>query len=254
MIAILSDIHGNFEALIAVLTDIERQGVTAIYCLGDTFGYGPNPLECLDLVMKCHGMTVVLQGNFDYGVLHSPVGFGVAAERSILWTQALLAQDTRSPNARRRADFLASLVPSYVEGDVLFVHASARHPLNEYVFPDDIHNTRKMLQIGEKIERLCFCGHTHVPGVFQELRAGEWEYFSTDQFEQGFPTAGQKLVCNVGSVGQPRDQDWRACYALFEGERFHIRRVEYDVETTVRKIQAIPELDDFLGERLREGR
>ena len=250
MQAILSDIHGNLEAVTAVLADIERQGVDTIYNLGDTLGYGPNPIECLDIARR---MSVVLKGNFDHAVLFSPDGFCQNAERSILWTQAQL-EASPSPEREQRAKSLAGLAASHKEGDTLYVHGSPHNPLNEYIFPEDIYNVVKMTRAGEKFGKRCFAGHTHVPGVFLERSLGKWEFLYLEECARGFPVAGCKLICNVGAVGQPRDEDARACYALFDGERIWFRRVEYDVETTVRKIYATPELADFLGDRLREGR
>jgi diadenosine tetraphosphatase ApaH/serine/threonine PP2A family protein phosphatase len=249
--AILSDVHGNLEALTAVLADLERQGVSIVYNLGDTLGYGPNPVECLDLV---RGMSVVLKGNFDQAVLFTPDKFGQNAEQSVLWTQAQLRAAPDATAREQRASFLAGLASSHSEADTLYVHGSARNPLYEYVFPEDIYNKKKMASIGEMFTRLCFAGHTHLPGVFLERGPGEWEYLDAKECGPGFPVGGCKLICNVGAVGQPRDYDKRACYALFDGERIWFRRVEYDVETTIRKIHAIPELADFLGDRLREGR
>jgi diadenosine tetraphosphatase ApaH/serine/threonine PP2A family protein phosphatase len=249
--AILSDVHGNLEALSAVLADVERQGVRAVYNLGDTLGYGPNPIECLDLTL---GMRVGLLGNFDQAVLVHPDGFCESAKRSILWTRAQLDAHRDGSEGQRRAAYLATLPRSHRDGDVLYVHGSARDPLNEYVFPEDIHNARKMERIGAVFERLCFCGHTHVPGVFLERGPGKWEFIYAEECAGGFPVGGCKLICNVGAVGQPRDEDERACYALFDGSRIWLRRVGYDVETTVRKIYAVPELANFLGDRLREGR
>ncbi len=82
--ALISDIHSNLEALESVLADIKQQGITEIYCLGDIIGYGPNPRECIDLVMKCN---VCLLGNHDQGALFDPEGFNTGAERAIFWTR-----------------------------------------------------------------------------------------------------------------------------------------------------------------------
>ncbi len=251
MHAILSDVHGNLEAMLAVLADVERQGVRSMYNLGDTLGYGPNPVECLDLA-SC--MSVGLLGNFDHAVLFHPDGFCESAERSVLWSRAQLDTLKGTPAGRRRADYLSNLPRSHYEGEVLYVHGSARNPLNEYIFPEDIYNPQKMERVGAAFSQLCFCGHTHIPGIFREHGPGEWEFIHAEECERGFPVAGSKLICNVGAVGQPRDDDERACYAVFDGERVWLRRVEYDVETTIRKIYAVPELANFLGDRLREGR
>jgi diadenosine tetraphosphatase ApaH/serine/threonine PP2A family protein phosphatase len=100
------------------------------------------------------------------------------------------------------------------------------------------------------VERYCFQGHTHVPGIFTE----NLHFHSPEEIDYVYKLDGRKTLCNVGSVGQPRDGDWRACYVLLEDETIYYRRVEYDVNTTIQKIYDIPELENFLGDRLREGR
>ena len=253
MIAVLSDVHANLEALRAVLADLAGQGATAVYCLGDVVGYGPDPRACLDLAMA---WRVVLLGNHDEAALLGPDGFGPAAERAALWTQSQLAADEPDRGAReRRLEFLAGLPRRREEGDLLFVHGSARNPLNEYVFPEDIYNQRKMERIFALVERYCFQGHTHVPGLFIEQMPDDlYQFCAPDEIDYVHKLDGRKTLCNVGSVGQPRDGDWRACYILFDGETIRYRRVEYDIDTTVKKIYAVPELENFLGDRLRDGR
>ncbi len=249
MFAVLSDIHGNLEALDAVLADIARRPVSAIYCLGDIVGYGPNPVECIERAMTWE--TSIL-GNHDCAVLVEPDGFGQSAERAIFWTRALL----ESPRRDDIWAFLGELQRSNHQDDFLFVHGSARNPTNEYVFPEDIYNRPKMTKIAALLERYCFCGHTHIPGVFESPTEpeGEWRYFSTAECHHFWRFDGRKTIVNVGSVGQPRDEDWRACYVTVDGWDVTFHRVEYDIDTTVAKIYANLELDNFLGDRLREGR
>jgi len=164
--AIISDIHSNLEALQAVMADIQKQGISEIYCLGDVIGYGPNPRECIDLVMSCQ---MVLLGNHDQGALFDPDGFNRAAEMAIMWTRQQLELPSESRAVQtKRWEFLAERPRSHREPGYLFVHGSARNPLNEYVFPEDIYNQRKMERIFTLVERYCFQGHTHVPGVFTE--------------------------------------------------------------------------------------
>lgn len=248
MKAIISDIHSNFEALQAVLEDIGKHDVDQIYCLGDIVGYGPNPRECVDQVMNC---KMVLLGNHDQGAMFDPEGFNPPAERAIFWTRAQLELpgDNREQQALRW-EFLAERPRSFKENGLLFVHGSARNPLNEYVFPEDIYNQRKMERIFALVERYCFQGHTHVPGIFTE----NFQFHSPEEIEYTYVLDGRKTLCNVGSVGQPRDGDWRACYILLDGETIRYRRVEYDIDTTIKKIYAVPELENFLGDRLRDGR
>ena len=248
MKAILSDIHANLEALQAVMADIAQYAVESVYCLGDVVGYGPNPRECLDLVM---GLDLVLLGNHDQAALFDPVGFNPAAEKAAFWTRNQLDAPipTRSA-ADRRWEFLAERPMRHREGPFLFVHGSARNPLNEYVFPEDVYNDRKIGAVFALVEQYCFQGHTHLPGIFTEGR----EFFSPEDLEYAYQLDGTKTLCNVGSVGQPRDGDWRSCYVLLDDETIYFRRVEYDIDTTVQKIRDINELDDFLGERLPKGR
>jgi diadenosine tetraphosphatase ApaH/serine/threonine PP2A family protein phosphatase len=251
--AIISDIHSNFEALQAVLKDIEGHPVTEIYCLGDVVGYGPNPRECVDLVMKC---KMVLLGNHDQGAMFDPDGFNPPAERAIFWTRDQLESSAESRQAReKRWEFLAERPRSHRENGYLYVHGSARNPLNEYVFPEDIYNQRKMERIFALVERYCFQGHTHVPGIFTEQLPDDlYQFSSPEEIDYAHKLDGRKTLCNVGSVGQPRDGDPRACYVLLDGDTIRYRRVEYDVEATIKKIYAIPELENFLGDRLRDGR
>jgi hypothetical protein len=252
MRAIFSDVHGNLEALQAVLTEVSRQQVTSVYNLGDTMGCGPNPIECLDLAME---MEVVLLGIFDHGVLFDTDGFGPSAEQSVFWARKLLESSVEEPAVRqRRCTFLAGLSPSHREGDVLYVHGSPRNQLGEYVFPEDIDNEPKMRAISKRFDQVCFTGNTGVPGVFVQRGPGRWEFFGPEDCVGGFPVVGPRVLCNVGAVGWPRDGDWRACYVLFDGEAIWFRRVEYDVEATVRKIDAIPMLSNIYGNWLREGR
>lgn len=246
--AILSDIHGNLEALEAVLADVADQGVPTIYCLGDIIGYGPNPRECVDRAM---GFRVCVLGNHDQGTLFDPEGFSSGAERAIFWTRAQLEDvGGDADQARRRWTFLCELPRQIREGNLLFVHGSARNPLNEYVFPEDIYNPRKLSRIFTFIEGTCFQGHTHVPGVFTE----DCRFLTPTELSNKYVLNGKRCMINVGSVGQPRDGSPQASYVVLDDDRVEFRRVTYAVEATIEKIHAVPELDRFLGDRLREGR
>jgi predicted phosphodiesterase len=244
--AIISDIHGNLEALEAVLNDIADQGIDQIYCLGDIVGYGPNPCECIDRSLN---FQICLLGNHDNGALFDPGGFSSGAERAIFWTRRMIEND-ESPNARERWIFLAKLPRTHREGSTLFVHGSPRNPLSEYVFPEDITNSNKMSRIFGFVEKSCFFGHTHVPGLF--LESGR--FIAPREVDGSFPIDGDKLLVNVGSVGQPRDNDPRSCYVIARDDAVEFRRVPYEWDRTREKILAISELDNFLGDRLLEGR
>jgi predicted phosphodiesterase len=245
--AIISDIHGNLEALEAVLADIQQQQIFEIYCLGDIIGYGPNPRECIDLVMKNCQVTIL--GNHDQAALFDPEGFNAGAERAIFWTRQMLESGEAVSN-ERRWEFLGDLPRMRREETFLFVHGSARNPLNEYVFPEDVYNQRKMERIFGLVDRYCFQGHTHIPGVFTE----DYNFLSPDEVKHRIELGDQKVLVNVGSVGQPRDGDPRSSYVVLDGKTVNFRRVPYDFEKTIAKIYPIPDLDNFLGDRLRDGR
>ena len=247
MRAIISDIHGNLEALEAVLADIDSRGVDEVYCLGDVIGYGPNPRECIDHVMNRSSVTIL--GNHDQAALFDPEGFNANAERAIFWTRGVLETGDPAGN-ERRWEYLGELPRMKREDDILYVHGSARNPLNEYVFPEDVYNQRKMDRIFALVDRHCFQGHTHIPGIFTE----DQNFATPEQLGYRYERTDQRSLCNVGSVGQPRDFDPRACYVTFDGRTIEYHRVEYDVEKTAAKIFEVPELDNFLGERLREGK
>jgi predicted phosphodiesterase len=244
--AIISDIHGNLEALTSVLQDIESQMVEEIFCLGDVIGYGPNPRECID---HCREFGMTLLGNHDNGALCDPDGFSTGAEKAIFWTRQQL-EDKSIEGASERWDFLAQLPRTYRVEDVMFVHGSPRSPLNEYVFPEDVYNTRKIERIFGFVQKYCFQGHTHVPGVFTE----NCRFYSPTEISNRYELNDQKIMVNVGSVGQPRDGDPRSSYVILDGNQVEFRRVGYDPKVTRQKIYDEPNLDNYLGDRLIEGR
>jgi len=183
--------------------------------------------------------------------LSNSEGFGTVARQAILWTASTLDLPNVDPSVReRRREFLTGRPRSFLEGDFLFVHGSARNPLTEYVFPEDIYNERKMSRIFALVERYCFQGHTHLPGIFTE----RLQFMSPEELDDLYRLDGGKTLVNVGSVGQPRDGDWRACYVLLDDPVVRFRRVEYDIEETIKKIRDNDDLNDFLGDRLRDGR
>ncbi len=253
MFAIISDIHSNLEALQAVLADIDARGIQRIVCLGDVIGYGASPRECIDLVIeRCE---FCLCGNHDHAVFYEPYNFNVGAERACYWTRQVLEDEPNKVVRDRRWDFLGKLPVRMVYEGMLFVHGSPRRPVNEYLFADDVYsNPNKLMANFERLQEVaCFVGHTHVPGVFVDD-----PYFeSPDELaEPGVYEIAEddKVIINVGSVGQPRDRDPRAAYGIVDDGRVEFMRLEYDIEKAVQKILNTPELDDYLGHRLLEGR
>lgn len=256
MLAIISDIHSNIEALTTVLGDIRQRGVREIYCLGDIIGYGPDPGECLDMIQA--GTTKAILGNHDHAVLYGPEHFNSGAEGAIYWTRKRLEETTDRELLRRRWEYLASLdervlisPPETGHIETLLVHGSPRKPISEYVFPDDSRTSpAKMTGIFERFAHLCFVGHTHLPGVFTEKDG----FISPADLEGFYDITDDKALINVGSVGQPRDRDARASYVLIYDKKVEFVRIPYDVNATMMKVFNTEDLDNFLGSRLQEGR
>ena len=263
MKAILSDIHGNLEALEAVLADIRSRGIPEIVFLGDTIGYGPDPLKCMEITVR--EADTLICGNHEEAVFAGDAsGFNQFARRAVEWTRDQLLGEYAPEGApeRCREMFGKFQLDANIEG-IRYVHGSPRKPTKEYITPRDVRNTRKMAAIFDALETVCFIGHTHIPGVFTEDTeegGGEPEgsrSFKHEDSEELFGVymlGDEKALINVGSVGQPRDSDPRACYATFDVDTVVFRRVEYDIDTVVAKIRSAPLLDNSLGERLRLGR
>ena len=249
--AIISDIHGNFEALSAVLGKIGELGVKEIVCWGDIIGYGPDPVRCLDAVME--NCTLTILGNHDQAAVFDPQGFNPVALRAIYWTRDQLEDDSSGiQQCNRRWDFLGELPRRKDEGQFLFVHGSPRDPTNEYVFPEHVYEPSRLENLMKRFEQYCFQGHTHIPGIFTETGS----FISPPDRDYHYDLDKTKVMINVGSVGQPRDEDPRACFVVLDSEALTLdyHRVEYDIETTRSKIYAVPELDNMLGDRLLSGR
>ncbi len=256
--AVISDIHGNAVALRRVLDEIDQEGIERIVCLGDIIGYGPEPLDCVDLVAdRC---TWSLLGNHDFAVLYEPTNFNPGAEQAAYWTRQQFDRVGDADARNRRYRFLGRLRVRVAETlpdtdrAILAIHGSPRRPINEYVFPDDALNAPdKMRALFDLVDGVAICGHTHVPGVFTD----EPDFYPPDEVGEDLTyrfMEGEKAIVNVGSVGQPRDHDPRAAYAILHEDRVEFRRVEYDVDATAAKIREIPELTDWLADRLYEGR
>ncbi|NQT52949.1 metallophosphoesterase family protein [bacterium] len=257
MIAIISDVHSNLAALEAVLEDIRARHIERVICLGDTVGYGPQPVECLERIRQ---FDTVLLGNHDEAIFHShkTEEFNVRAELAVEWTRKQLSQGPDQESAER-LNFLRNLEPLKEvlidDVPVTLAHGTPRRPLREYIFPRDIRNAEKMRDIFERIRSIGFVGHSHVPGIYTEdltyTHPSELEFLKIYHFEDGV-----KTIVNVGSVGQPRDRDPRSCYVTLtdEADAVVFRRVEYDIEQTRQRIYQASGLDNSLGDRLVEGR
>jgi len=221
-----------------------------IYCLGDIIGYGPNPVECIDQVISSCERTIL--GNHDQAVIFDPEGFNPVALKAIYWTRDQMEKSIGGADAAdRRWDFIGELPRRLDEGRLLFVHGSPRDPTNEYVFPEFVYDRDRLDNLMKRFEAYCFHGHTHIPGIITE----SGKFTSPEDVNYLYRLTKDKTMINVGSVGQPRDEDPRACFVVLDLEEdiVEYHRVEYDCETTRKKIHDIDDLDDMLGDRLTRG-
>ena len=246
--AIISDVHSNIEALEAVLDDVHEHECEEILCLGDLLGYGPSPRQVLKIAMDLFEFTLL--GNHEEGILYQPVGFNWKAEASAWWTKDQLKSPHYPAHENRKFWTYLEQMPRFAtHGDVLYVHASPIDPTREYVMPEACYNPEFMKGIFQKIKRVAFGGHTHLPGIFFENRP----FLQQNRIEGPYPVVKGKFFVNVGSVGQPRDGDTRSCYVIFDGKTVLFRRVEYNYRKTARKIRRIKRLPNALGMRLALG-
>ena len=246
--ALISDIHSNLEALTAVFRRIDELGVRDVMCLGDIVGYGADPEPCLRLVMERCRWTIM--GNHDWGLFNSLEEFNPLAREALLYTRKKLRPSLWHPRRRSMWDFLHNLPERREENGFLFVHGSPRHPIMEYVLKSDgFLEPDKMVAIFAMIDRPCFVGHTHWPGVH---RADHRFTQATDE-QSVFKLDNEPMIVNIGSVGQPRDGDPRASFAVVRDGQVSIQRVSYDFRPTQAKILAA-RLHPALAERLARGR
>ena len=242
--AILSDLHANLEATNAVLEDAHAHDCTDFICLGDVVGYNANPHECVEIVqnLKCP----VVMGNHDEQATlsESSRGFNALAEAAINWTRAHLTDEDK---AWLRALPLTHQIPTEKFPDFTIVHATLDSPDQwGYVF----NNLDAIASFTHQQTTVCFFGHTHVAGAF--VRDDGVKKVKVDQLPI---EETKKYFINAGSVGQPRDGDWRAAYCIYHIEKNVVeqRRVKYDLATAQKKIikAGLPRL---LADRLELGR
>jgi diadenosine tetraphosphatase ApaH/serine/threonine PP2A family protein phosphatase len=239
--AILSDVHGNLEALQAVLGDLAREGADRILFLGDIVGYGADPKECIALVReKTHA---IVAGNHDWAAVGKTdvTNFNSAARSAVDWTSAQLSSE--------ETNFLAHLPLQGEEDAFIFVHATPLYPeLWSYIFfeYDALQNLKALAQ------KACFIGHSHIPAVYSLRPTGELSYETA--FAEVSLQGGGRFLINVGSVGQPRDGNASAAYGLYDDEKglFFLRRVRYDIGAAQRKILSAG-LPPVLAERIGRG-
>ncbi len=220
--AIITDIHGNLTAFKAVLKDIEQQGeVEKLWCLGDIVGYGPDPHECIELLSQTNHTCVA--GNHDLAAIRkvSISKFNPDAATACNWTARQLTPDD--------IKYLENLPTIIEEDDFTLVHGSPREPIWEYITSTAV--ARENFSYFKT--KYCLIGHSHVPLVFSFSEEGE---YASTAFIPGISLAlgKSKLIINPGGVGQPRDGDPRASYAIYDSETNQVKlyRVDYDVRST----------------------
>jgi len=235
-VGIISDIHGNLQALDVVLDDIGRRGLDAVYCLGDLVGYAPFPNDVIDRIRAAEIPTIM--GNYDDGVGFDRDECGCAyrdpvererGDQSFNWTKAHVTPANKA--------FLRTLLPELrIEAAgtrLLLVHGSPRK-MNEYLFEDRPLSSFQRIADASNADLIVF-GHTHRPYMKQ---------------------VGDVWFVNAGSVGKPKDGDWRACYAILEPrapDPVTFVRVEYDVAAVAAAIRASELPNEFAADIERGG-
>ncbi len=241
-VAVISDIHGNLEALTRVMEAIDAQAPDAIWCLGDVVGYGPDPNGCVDLVRQ--RAVICLAGNHDLAVVGKiPIShFNPVAREAILWHRAHLSPD--------RQDWLASLPTRLDMPEVTLAHGSPRDPIWEYVVSPEI----AAANMDAFTTPIGLVGHSHVPLAWRLERTSRGVQVTQEGAEPGEPLPLDeqgKWLLNPGSVGQPRDHDPRAAFAVLDtvARTWTWYRVAYDVSVVEQAILASG-LPEVLGRRL----
>jgi predicted phosphodiesterase len=258
--AILSDIHANLQALTVVLEKCKELGVEKYICLGDVVGYNANPSECMTMISSLDVIGIV-KGNHDEYVSNDDeemLGFNQHAKAAVLWTKAQLNDEQRTILAKLPYKIIIKGAP------ITIVHATLDSPESwGYIF--DIHQARD--NFNYQFSQLCFCGHSHVPIAFVKKGfAGgatpvdeivEWKggaTSDTDANPEIVLEKGWKYLINVGSVGQPRNRDPRASFAVYDNEANKITRyrLQYDILGAQKAIieSGLPER---LAQRLEKG-
>lgn len=285
-IAVLADIHGNLEALEAVLRDLEPLHPARVVVLGDTVGYGPDPRACLERASEL--ADVLLAGNHEKELLFPSDEMTDEAQEALRWTAAQLAGSAAWEQLAARIREQGSEAARATLEGCLFVHGSPQYPTEQYIWPAHecqylVFNDQIDARLADFLEEFdllhSFFAHTHAPAVltaydnhelFDPYRCSGLAWHGRHSFvgptmlyvvPLGSPRieglAGRKVAINPGSVGQPRfvgDPD--ASYALYDGDAVSFRRVPYDRAATCRKLAALPfdeETREFFIERLERG-
>lgn len=237
--AVLSDVHANREALEAVLDDIGKRNIGTVFFLGDAVGYGPEPNECIKLLSNA--CSVLLAGNHDSGVTGSIDinGFNEFARAAVEWTRTVITEE------HKKLLMSFPLRKEFGENGITLVHATPCEPEKWHYL---VRQEDAVLNFGCFDTPVCFIGHTHRPLVIEESGDGPVRSRRSDILLN----EDRAYIINVGSVGQPRDGDARACYVIKYGNHIEFVRIPYDIQETQRKMARVG-LPSPLIERLSYG-
>lgn len=239
--AIISDIHSNLEALEAALNFLSKQNIDGYFCLGDIVGYGADPGPCLEKI-KSLSCKVIVAGNHDWACLNlfNLDQFNFIARKSMIWTGGILNQAEK--------EYLKSFPLVYKDDSLTLVHGSLYYP-QDFYYMMDIYTAAKDFDLLKT--NISFIGHSHLPGVFFEE-----DYQIKYSLEQKIILKPDvKYIVNAGSIGQPRDGDWRSSLVIFDTQEktVEFKRIEYDFKLAQKKIIKAG-LPERLASRLSEGR
>ena len=247
MIAIVSDLHSNLEALEVVMDHCEKLGVKQYLCLGDVIGYGPDPYAVSTIARKTFSAS--LMGNHEEALVTGKHRFNPLAARAIDWTREELGSRAEGIES---LDWFRQRQPFVIKGNLLLVHGSIYDPVHDYV--DEPENPVESQQMIDTLSRdfsgfdICFVGHNHTPFMATKLGI----MVPHDGHRTFRVPKGHKAYVCVGSVGQPRDRDNRVSFATLDEDRLTFHRLKYDIQKTQTKILKAG-LNRFLAERLGEG-
>jgi predicted phosphodiesterase len=222
--AVISDVHSNLEALRAVLADIKENSINDILFAGDAVGYGPDPNECLKIIeAEC---SVLIAGNHDWAAsgLTDIAFFNTEAQSAMIWTITTLTKENLQVLSKLKISEVVS------EKNLFVVHSTPKEPQRwSYLLT----NRDAAANFDYFDEKICFLGHSHIPFIAEKNLKGEAAVYK-DKIKI---TEGAKYIVNVGSVGQPRDGDPRACYCIFDEGLIYFRRVAYEISKTQKKMR-----------------
>jgi len=279
--AILSDIHGNLEALEAVFNNFKKYKPDQVVVLGDSIGYGPNPGECLEKAYN--SADVFLIGNHCADLIQPDPYMGADTKEILAWTENQITDLPEWQKIQKQTEgFGLEKLAHKLENGCEFTHATPKRPVTQYLWP--AHESQYIIyndQIDERLKEFMdeftelhgFNGHTHQPAILAEYKDRmifefvDWNrkatflgpntvFFVPEGNAVIKGIAGKKLIMNPGSVGQPRDGVPMASYGLYDGNNFVIKRVPYDLRKTQEKIKGMPVSDDIkegLVKRLEKG-